>query len=200
MTDFLCCAPDLNFDTFDDRRLELMLSEARGFCAELSDGVDRDSHLGRWLTFLGNSGAGKTHLAKGVHEWVKKNFGYGPFYKRGDGSVTRTRVCRFVDCRDLADWARAREFAKVRELTDAFFLVLDDLGVEHDPNGFVASIYDRVLNARLGKWTIVTSNLLTSEIAKRLDVRIQSRLFRGKSKVIETDVQDYSARVCSTKI
>ncbi len=37
---------------------------------------------------------------------------------------------------------------------------------------------DELLNARLGKWTVITSNLNIGQIAERLDVRISSRLMR----------------------
>ena len=54
-----------------------------------------------------------------------------------------------------------------------------------------ASLYD-LLNSRLGRWTVITSNVNLQGIAEDIDGRIASRMIRGGSVVVEVDdARDY---------
>ena len=53
-------------------------------------------------------------------------------------------------------------------------------------------VYKRQVDGRLGKWTMLTSNLLPKHIGEHLDARIASRLYRGENVVCRVeDAPDY---------
>jgi DNA replication protein DnaC len=75
-----------------------------------------------------------------------------------------------------------------------WFVALDDIGAERSTDYSLAKL-DEVIDARLGKWTVITSNFTRKEIADYCDVRIASRLGRGNNVIIDNiDARDYSTR------
>lgn len=138
-----------------------------------------EMHLatGHWLTLLGTSGAGKTLLARRVFRWwTESSRLYGRWIS----------WAKFVE--DSKPSLPAEQWADIRE---AFFLVIDDFGAARDPNGYAAGLLHGIMEARLGKWTLLTSNMNGEEIAK-MDGRIASRLVRGGSIAVAVDVTDYN--------
>lgn len=81
----------------------------------------------------------------------------------------------------------------VEDLADANLVFLDELVTEHDPSGFAKDKLCELLSRRIGKWTIITSNLTLSKLSE-LDTRISSRMIRGGSRTIEVDALDFSLR------
>ena len=61
---------------------------------------------------------------------------------------------------------------------DAWLLVIDDLGVERDTSGFIKDRLFTLLEKRLNKWTLITTNLKLKTIQDSYDVRIASRIIR----------------------
>ena len=128
-----------------------------------------------FLTVSGSTGFGKTHLAKAsVVELMKK--GIRPYYSR---AVELNRQLRnFED--GAAD--------KYRDmLTETPYLVLDDVGVEHDPRGYLQSIYHGVIDDRYSyeRPTLVITNLsLVSSkqncLHRAIGIRSVSRLSSGE--------------------
>lgn len=54
---------------------------------------------------------------------------------------------------------------------------------------------DPIIDARLGKWTVITCNFTRKEIAEHMDVRIASRLGRANNVIVDNiSVLDYSIR------
>ena len=88
------------------------------------------------------------------------------------------------------------DYSGLRNLRDDWFVVLDDVGVEYEKHRELsrAKLFE-VLNARAGKWTVITANLSVEGIKQRLDPRIASRLLRDGSEVIDTKAIDYAKRV-----
>lgn len=125
----------------------------------------------RWLTLFGRSGCGKSHLALAA------------------------RGCLLAHGRRVQawNWVRLRErllggccpglLGQVQELP---LLVLDDVGAEFAASGRAAgvsaSLLYRVLEARLGRWTLLTSNLAPADW---VDVRLTSRLYRGLNELVD---------------
>jgi DNA replication protein DnaC len=70
------------------------------------------------------------------------------------------------------------ESIDVDELIGASLLVLDEVGDEHSPGGYVASLERDIIRTRLhfGRPTILTTNVPLRELVERLDVRFESRL------------------------
>jgi len=71
-------------------------------------------------------------------------------------------------------------------------LAIDDLGAEYESD-FIDSKLQQLLNKRLNKWTVITSNLSLNDFSLK-DDRIASRLVRGKNKVIQIDANDYNLK------
>lgn len=146
-----------------------------------------------WLTMCGKSGVGKTHLAKAVYRQFMQQNRFDIMF-----DAIRQHVFgntgTFIDWRDFCDDLRSGAYADVDWLCNEWFVVLDDVGSERDPTGFIASALDRILNSRQRKWTLITTNLTLAEISERLDTRIASRMLRNDGVVIEADTTDYSLR------
>ncbi len=148
----------------------------------LNDIQHKQTHLRRWLSLLGASGCGKTHLARKVVEVLKAE-------GRGE------RFVQFWSWRGAMQHVLA-DGAVMRWLIDRPVLVLDDIGT-----GFTESTKARALNAsllyellegRLGKWTFLTSNLAPAHIEEQLDARIASRLYRGFNEIVNmSEAGDY---------
>lgn len=177
----------MEFQTRQNPTLQRMLDEAVRFCCSV-----KAQAKPYWLMFLGNSGTGKTHLAKRVWKRffneirltnklldVKKQHIYGT-----DG--------QFVDWRKMCDQMREGCFGRVDDICSEWFIVIDDVGAEYDPNGFLLSKLDQILNSRLEKFTMITSNLPFGEIATKLDARIASRMIRNNGVIVEIDAQDFN--------
>lgn len=127
----------------------------------------------RWLSLLGASGVGKTHLAEAVAAILKKE-----------------RPGWLVQCwkwQKVVSIYRDGDFGIVEHLVEnPYVLVLDDIGAENTTEA-VRSMLVRIADGRLGKWTLWTSNLLSDDIGKTIDVRIASRMYRGDNVVCEVE-------------
>ena len=54
---------------------------------------------------------------------------------------------------------------------------------------------DQIIDAQLGKWTVITCNFTREEIAEQMDARIASRLGRANNVIVDNiSVLDYSIR------
>lgn len=174
--------------TFDRR------NEARGalFCEIKAFADSMTTGNGRWLAILGKSGTGKTHLAREVFSHAKRNFSGWVDPDRGNYQL---RQFLWLDARKLAQRLRDGEWELRDRIAGAFLVVLDDIFATRDPSGFVLDELEAALNSRLGKWTVITSNLLHGQIADQ-DPRIASRLRRNGSTVLEIKkLPDWNARL-----
>ena len=61
------------------------------------------------------------------------------------------------------------------------------------PSDWTAEKINTLANVRVGKWTILTSNLSMVQIAK-VDKRIASRMVRNKGIVADVNTKDYNLR------
>lgn len=156
--------------------------------------ADVDSTPGvppRWLTLCGASGCGKTHLARELYNWFRR---YKAHFIHPTLGINQLHDCRFVDTSELAGDLKKGLYAHAAEIARCHFLVLDDLGAERDTSGFLAEQFLKLLNQRMGKWTIITSNLTLSQISDQLDARIADRMRRGNSIVLESKSPSFADR------
>lgn len=154
----------------------------------------------RWLTLSGMQGCGKTMLARQLYDRCKPfNPGAASLWVGGRDVLTdRNR-------RPAALWMTAVEFADrcyrdrgyPEYLARDFLVVIDDLGAAQEDAGamrwLAAAIY-RLCNARLGSWTIFTTNWTLKEIADRLDPRVASRMIRDANQFLTIAAGDYALR------
>lgn len=137
-----------------------------------------DRQPARWLSLLGPSGRGKTHLAKSLWRWH-----LGKYPSRS------ARFCRWMDvvnrCRN------GETYALMESLEDRDFLVVDDIGAEHGSE-FASSLLTQLAERRLRKWTVYTANLSVRDLAQ-IDARVASRLRRDGNAVFTfQDSPDFS--------
>lgn len=169
----------LSFETLGDPKLETALRAANDWLSSFARRTPP-----KWLSLLGHSGTGKTYLArqlwrKASHSanwsqcgYIQKAIYWPEFVqdlKRGDSYGLRD---------DMRKWP---------------VLFLDDVLAERDPSGFATDELASLLGCRVGKWTIVTSNLGLDAIAK-IETRIASRMIRDGNVAVRLDTQDFATR------
>jgi DNA replication protein DnaC len=185
--------------------LDQMLAAAQGFVASIIAGEDP-----RWLTLCGKSGAGKTHLAERISEWMRR-FGPGMYERHHRSKIDpqhQDYLASYVyaqEGRVLVKWgtlieeARSREFNRYQRACKDYYKVIDDLGVnsmgaDGKPTAFAIQTMAEVLDRRLRRWTVITSNFSRKQFAEEFDVRIASRLMRDRNVIVEANVRDYAIR------
>lgn len=175
----------------DNPDLEAAQNAVARFCGEICAynefrrrGMASDMP-GRWLTLSGRSGCGKTMLAKEAYAFVKANAG---IFRVGKAEITAFgEVVRYEDFvernsilfyeqGELQDTLFAPTWRN-RDAEDAFFVATDDLGAGHNSE-FLTEKLGELLNRRMGRWTLITTNLSQKDIAEVLDTRIASRITR----------------------
>lgn len=148
----------------------------------------------RWLTIAGKQGNGKTMLARQIFEQSQRinpgrsGIWYGP--RRRPGCVWLDEV---LFAKAIATDAYLPEY-----LADDYLVVLDDLGSAREQWDRVADALFRLANARLGKWTIWTTNLTHAEIAAK-EPRVASRIIRDGNKAVRITAPDYALRTRKAK-
>lgn len=160
---------DWEFKTFNDKTLIVLFDKFVSFVT---------SNEKTFFTISGPSEIGKTYLLKRCLEYYKtvslepnEDFGYPlVIFKTWESIVS--------DCFD--DSSLVEKYSKCGRL------LIDDLYPERTSNAYSAASHDliyKILNRRLNKITIITTNKSESEILQ-LDPRVQSRLKRNNGQFI----------------
>ena len=132
--------------------------------------------------FTGKAGTGKSHLSMAMLQVVNEHS--DPY-----------RKCLFVSLDELMRRIKDSfnnkqsyytEQRMIDLLTEADLLVLDDLGAEtgavttdRTATDFTTRTLYAIINGRMNKPTIITTNLSSKEMAKMYDSKLISRMFRG---------------------
>jgi len=144
-----------------------------------------------WLTLTGAQGCGKTMLAFQVFDQARTiNPGRASIWI---GERRRPR-CYWYTEPDFADAIRT-DTRLPEYLADDYLVLIDDLGTARERFEQVADALYRLANARLGKWTLWTSNLTHAEIADKIDQRLASRLIRDANTGVRITAPDYALRI-----
>jgi DNA replication protein DnaC len=135
----------------------------------------------RWLTLLGPSGTGKTHLIKAMFAELRHAM-------RGGHGIEAAHI---IPAQDLQDYAAPRHYARYG------LLYIEDIGAGSDDRaGSGAVLRSRLvelLQLRSRRWTMLDGNLSVGDVSTRLDQRIASRLRRDGSWLVQIpdSVPDY---------
>lgn len=133
-----------------------------------------------FLTFLGESGCGKTHLAAAIAHHCLAN----------------GLIVIFAVMPDLLDSLRATydksSPVSYDELMHTYLenelLILDDLGTQYDTAWAIEKVY-QIVNYRYN-WRLPTV-ITTNEVGADLDLRLQSRIFDARNVKFEILAGDY---------
>lgn len=180
-----------------------MLRLGREFVADMARGHDP-----RWLVLVGPNGSGKSYLAERIAAWVREH-GRG-IYERERAKAGRADVDSlwsyaqegplFRRWQNLLNRLRQGEYHRLETDARDWFKVIDDLGVgaigsDGEATGFAVQKMGELLDRRLRKWTVITTNFTRRQIAEQFDTRIASRLIRGGNVVCDCEhLRDYSIR------
>ncbi len=178
--------------------MERMKSEAVRFIDDLFN-----TRTPRWLSLLGNTGIGKTMLAKRIWELFRdqrhREIDW-PRSKATEMGGTQGRIIRWRG--GFINWGKAvnrmleGDYAFLDDLRNYDFFVLDDIISEYSKLRELSAskLYD-VFESRIGKWTVITANASLEQIGEILDPRIASRMIRNNGVVLDVDVPDFNLRV-----
>lgn len=145
--------------------------------------------------FYGSVGTGKSHLSMSMLQAVNE---YSDPFKKCLFVSTDELMRRIKDSFNNKQ-SPYTEQAMVERLIKTDLLVLDDLGAEtgavdtdKGATDYTVRTLNAIINGRMDKPTIFTTNLSSSELTKMYDRRLMSRMFRGtKGHVIKfTNTRD----------
>ena len=132
-----------------------------------------------WLSLLGSSSIGKTHLAKKCQAYVRKEF------------VSWKTSAQLHYWPDVCAEMRGGNYKQLDELAKVPLLILAEIGADF-ASGFTNKSLASLLECRLNKWTMITANLGFNEIRDDLDARVASRMLRNDSRIVQMrEVPDY---------
>lgn len=177
---------DFRFQTLNDPELERMLAAAMKFCSDMASGVTP-----YWISFVGTSGAGKSHLIKQIWRFFQEQ---GQWYECPKTGANLVHDGRFVFWPKVVAKMKEGDYGPISDLQNLWFCCIDDLSSDNDPSGNARDNMATIAERRMGKWTAITSNLNLSQIQKKLDTRIASRMVREGNQVIDVETKDFSLR------
>lgn len=159
-----------------------MHREAQWFLNDLAHRRGQYAMQPRWLVLCGQCGCGKSHLAWEIRNVAQQVLGF------------TERTAQFWKSSRYAERLRNGYWDFQDHLVRLPLLVLDDVGAEHASEMMRGKLFD-LLDNRLDKWTVITTNLSAGEVAERLDARIASRMRRGNNVLVEVrDADDFCWR------
>lgn len=144
-----------------------------------------------WLTYLGSSGAGKTHLAASLWGFFLE---IGGWFTRKDNGALNVHSGQFLYWPDFVDEMKTGDYSRGKDLREDWFVVIDDIGAEHAVTANANKQLSSILDKRIGKWTVITSNKSLEQIKNEMDTRIASRLLRNGAALMHVEVPDYNDR------
>lgn len=167
----------VKFGGVTDPSLASALREACLMAARVKGGVATPY----WLTLSGPNGIGKTHLAR----WLSRRF---------ESLLGSTLVPQVWTLGEVKRAYLGGGWGLMGELAKAPWLVLDELGAEKGNETFQQAVIELV-SARMGKWTVITTNLGEREIEAAYTARVTSRMNGRDGNVhLRMDAPDFSGR------
>ncbi len=179
---------DMTFETFRAQgRLDLGDQQVKSLEVALSHSRQYAGTLNGWLLLMGGYGAGKTHLAAAIANFV----------------VSMGVPTLFLTVPDLLDWLRysygstdASYEERFDEIRNIRLLVLDDLGTQNATAWAQEKLY-QIINHRYTNRlpTVITTNLKLSEIEGRIRSRMEDEHLVTR---VEINAPDYRSPVRDT--
>lgn len=152
--------------------------------------------VGGCYIMFGANGCGKSHIARRFYEiFDSLRLNIGPVTV-GATSATEADCkipeCVFVHWPTAIDGIKKDQWHIFERCCVEYFVILDDIGAEHDPSGIGLEKLYLILNQRERKRTLLTTNFSSGEWETKFEKRISSRLFRNATHIDLSQVPDYS--------
>jgi DNA replication protein DnaC len=104
----------------------------------------------------------------------------------------RLADCLFVHWPSAVDGIKSDQWLVFEDCCVEYFVILDDIGAEHDPSGIGLEKLYLILNRRENMRTLITTNYSPEAWKGKFEKRIASRLFRNATHIDLSKVPDYS--------
>lgn len=158
------------------------LEYAKQLCKRYADNFNLDNKQS--LLIQGSFGTGKSHLSMSIVKEVKAN-GYTVLYMNVPQLISMIK-----NTYNNQSGMTEQELARI--VSDVDLMVFDDYGI--NMNDFATSKMFELVESRVGKHNIFTTNLDEKEMARNKDLqRIFSRIM-SNTTLIKMDGQDYRTR------
>ncbi|WP_395746631.1 hypothetical protein [Prosthecobacter sp.] len=160
--------------------LSAVLPAVQAFCSA----VIRREPPKRWLSLLGPSGVGKTHVLKQALACLQSAATRGLWKIPTPTGQRSPQLAHLIPTLDLTDYRAPQDYARYD------LIYIEDIGsgaaLDHRGAGAVTrSRIAELLQLRSQRWTLLDANLYRREIERQLDGRIASRLKRDGSWMVE---------------
>lgn len=154
------------------------------------------SRQGGCYVLYGHNGCGKSHIAnrmKDLFDSLRLNIGPvnhpANFEKESEVKIPDGL---FIHWPKAVDGMKSDQWLVFQNAEIEYFVVLDDIGAEHDPSGAGLEKLYLILNRREFKRTLITTNYPPEQWESKFEKRIASRLFRHSTRINLSEVPDYS--------
>lgn len=169
-----------SFDNYEPTNQQL--EYAKQLCKRYADNFNLDNKQS--LLIQGSFGTGKSHLSMSIVKEVKAN-GYTVLYMNVPQLISTIK-------NTYSNQSGMTEQELARIVSDVDLMVFDDYGI--NMNDFATSKMFELVESRVGKHNIFTTNLDEKEMARNKDLqRIFSRIM-SNTTLIKMDGQDYRTR------
>lgn len=159
--------------------------------------IYKGSRAGKLVVLYGPNGCGKTMAARMMHRWFMRVYADLPYFNcpspNPDEQPHSIPGSEFRNWAVVVDGFKQNEWEAIHWLCYQCFVIIDDIGAEHDPSGIGREKLYVILNRREKMRTVITTNVLPKDWPSKFENRIASRLFRNAVHIDLSQVPDYNA-------
>lgn len=149
------------------------------------------------VVLYGTNGCGKTRIANAIKGAFNDRRMDLPEYRRNGTTERDADVvipnCLFVHWPSAVDGIKKEQWIIFENCQCEYFVILDDIGAEHDPSGIGLEKLYLILNRREHMHTLITTNFSPADWETKFEKRIASRLMRNATHIDLSQVSDYNA-------
>jgi DNA replication protein DnaC len=138
----------------------------------------------------GENGTGKSHASKAVYYWANRIAMNIPLIDAETG--VRTADAIMVNWPTVVDGFKRNDW-DLDDLYNCALLVIDDIGAEHDPSRVGIEKLYTLLERRINRWTLITTNVSPDQWEFKFERRIADRLCRNCQHVDLSQVPSFAS-------